>query len=538
VVSGDYDYIVIGAGSAGCVLANRLSANPRNRVCVVEAGPSDRTGFTRFKVNMPVGNTLLLSSTTHNWSYTYEGTEGRHHAGIVAPRGKLGGGSSSLNGMVYMRGHRRDYDGWAAQGNPGWAYDDVLPYFKKHEHHEAGTDDFHGQGGELNVAKLRWLNPLTEAFLAAAGETQYARNDDFNGARQDGFGANEVTQKGGQRCSAARAFLHPVLNRDNLEVIYEALTLRVRLEGKRATGVDIRVGGATRTLTARREVILAAGAFNSPQIMMLSGIGAGEALAPHGIAVAHELPGVGRNLQDHAAAWVNAEDRTGKSFALTARATPWLAKGLASYVFARQGPFTSNNVEAGGFIRTSPDLEAPDIQFTFMPAMKDFARWITYRHAFGVNSCLLQPKSRGHVVLKSADPAAAPVLYPNFLDHEDDVARLVQAIRVARQIISAPAFAEMRGEEIRPGPRVTTTAQIVDYLRENLATIFHPAGTCKMGPQGDAAAVVDPRLKVHGLEGLRVIDASIMPTVTSGNTNAPTMMIAEKGAEFVLADAR
>jgi choline dehydrogenase len=534
----EFDYIIIGAGSAGCVLANRLSADARVRVCVVEAGPSDRRPFTRMKARVPIGNTLLLSSPTFNWGYVYEGTEGQHHAGIQAPRGRMTGGSSSVNGMVYMRGHRRDYDGWAAAGNLGWGYDAVLPYFKKHEHHEPGGDEFHGTGGELNVAKLRFLNPLTHAFLAAAGETQYPANADFNGAQQDGFGTNEVTQKNGQRWSAARAFLHPALGRPNLEVIHDALTLRVRLDGKRATGVDVRVGGATRALTARREVIVAAGTFNSPQILMLSGIGPGERLTPHGIPVVHELPGVGRNLQDHAAAWVQAEDRTGRSFALTARALPWLAASVVSYALARQGPLTSNNVEAGGFIRTHPDLAAPDIQFTFMPAMKDFSRWITHRHGFGINACLLQPKSRGHVELKSADPAAAPVLHPRFLDHEDDVARLVHGIRVARQILSAPAFSAARGAEIRPGPGVTTTAQIVEYLRDNLATIFHPTGTCKMGPREDAQAVVDPRLKVHGVEGLRVIDASIMPTVTSGNTNAPTMMIAERGAEFIRQDAR
>jgi choline dehydrogenase len=534
----EFDYIIVGAGSAGCVLANRLSEDPSVRVCLVEAGPSDRRPLTRFKVNLPAGNTLLLSSPTYNWGYVYEGAEGLHHAAIASPRGKLGGGSSAVNGMVYMRGHRLDYDHWAALGNPGWGYKDILPYFKKHEHRESGADEFHGTGGELNVAKLRWLNPLSQAFIAAAGETQYPSNEDFNGAVQDGFGAHEVTQKNGQRWSAARAFLHPVLHRPNLAVLHDALTLRVRFEGKRAVGVNLRVAGAARELAARREIILSAGAFNSPQILMLSGVGPGSALAPHGIPVVHDLPGVGRNLHDHAAAWVQREDRSARSFALSARALPWLARALLSYTMLRRGPLTSNLVEAGGFIRSRPDLEAPDIQFTFMPAIKDFSRWISRTHAFGISACLLQPKSRGYIELKSADPAAPPILHPRFLDHEDDVARLVHGLRVARQILSAPAFAAAGGAEIRPGPDVTTAAQIENYLRRNLTTIFHPVGTCKMGPREDPASVVDGRLRLHGVAGVRVIDASIMPRVTSGNTNAPTMMIAERGAEFIRQDAR
>jgi choline dehydrogenase-like flavoprotein len=530
-----FDYIIVGAGSAGCVLANRLSADRGISVCLVEAGPSDHTPVARAKVDIPVGNTALLSSPIYNWGFTYEGEPGLHQAGIPAHRGRVAGGSSAVNGMVYMRGQRGDYDRWAAAGNPGWGYDDVLPYFKRQEHRERGGNEFHGTGGELNVAPLRWLNPLTHAFIAAAGETQFPRNDDFNGATQDGFGANEVTQKNGKRWSSARAFLDPVLGRANLTVLYETLTLNVRLEGARATGVRIRSGGTERDLAARREVILAGGAFNSPQLLLLSGIGPPAAIAPHGIPVVHALPGVGRNLHDHPTAWVQVADRTGRSYALSARALPWLARAVASFALARTGPLTSNAVEAGGFVRSRPDLDAPDLQMIFMPAIKDFTRWIPRLHGFGLGACLLQPLSRGQLDLASPDPAAPPVLRARFLDHEQDVARLVQGIRIARQILSAPALKGASGAELRPGSQVTTTEGLIDYLRHNLATSFHPAGTCKMGPRSDPMAVVDGELRVHGIADLRVIDTSIMPAVVSGNTNAPTMMIAERGADFIRA---
>jgi choline dehydrogenase len=532
-----FDYIVVGAGSAGCVLANRLTQDPRASVCLIEAGAADR-GLTRLKVDLPAGNTLLLSDANFNWGYLYEGAEGLHHAAIPAHRGRLTGGSSSVNGMVYMRGHRRDYDGWAAQGNPGWSYDDVLPVFRRQEHREAGADEFHGTGGELNVARLRWLSPLTKALIAAAAETQHPRNADFNGARQDGFGPHEVTQKAGRRWSAARAFLDPVRGRRNLAIVQDALVARVTLDGKRATGVALRANGSLRELKARRAVILAAGTFNSPHILMLSGIGPGASLRPHGIEVRHELPGVGRNLHDHPTGWVQVEDRSARSFALSTRALPWLAGAVIRYALARQGPLTSNLVEAGGFVRTDPALPAPDIQFVFMPAIKDFSRWLSRTHGFGLGAVLLQPKSRGHIELRSADPAARPLLHPRFLSEPEDVARMVRGVRLARQILGAPAFARFRGAELRPGPTIESAAQIEDYLRTNLATSFHPAGTCKMGPTSDPMAVVDPRLAVHGIAGLRVIDASIMPSVTSGNTNAPTMMIAEQGARFLREDAR
>ncbi|HUB95362.1 MAG TPA: GMC family oxidoreductase N-terminal domain-containing protein, partial [Stellaceae bacterium] len=520
-----------------CVLANRLTQDPRVTVCLIEAGSSDRSLFTGMKVKLPAGNTILLSSSRFNWGYIYRGAEGLHHANIQAHRGRLEGGSSAVNGMVYMRGHRRDYDGWAAAGNPGWSYDEVLPLFKRQENNEDGADDFHGVGGELNVARLRWLNPLTRGFLAAAEETQYPRNDDFNGARQEGFGPQHVTQKRGQRWSSARAFLHPVLRRPNLDVMHDSLTLRVRMDGRRAVGVTVRTDGVERDLTARREVVLSGGTFNSPQVLMLSGIGPADILRAHGIAVLHDLPGVGRNLHDHPSAWVQVEDRSAKSFALSARSLPWLATAAIQYVAARQGPLTSNIVEACGFLRSRPDLEAPDMQYTFMAAIKDFNRWISRTHGFGVSATLLQPKSRGYLELASPDPAAPPALHPRFLEHEEDVSRLVQGIRNARQILAAPALAHARGPELRPGDAVTSGAAIEDYVRQNLSTAFHPVGTCKMGPASDPGAVVDPTLAVHGLAGLRVIDASIMPTVTSGNTNAPTMMIAERGAGFLRAAA-
>ncbi len=372
--STEFDYIIVGAGAAGCVLANRLSADPRVRVCLVEAGSSGRQPLTRAKVNLPVGNTILLSSAKFNWGYFYQGEAGVYHNGVAAHRGRVAGGSSAVNGMVYMRGHRRDYDGWAALGNPGWSYDEVLPFFKKHENHERGADAFHGTGGELNVAPLRWVNPLTRAFVAAATETQFPPNADFNGAAQDGFGTQEVTQRNGQRWSSARAFLDPVRHRRNLTVFYDTLSLRVRFSERRAVGLSVRSSGIARDLAARREVILAAGAFNSPQLLLLSGVGAAAALRPHGIAVVHDLPGVGRNLHDHPLRLGAHARPVGAQLCAELPRLAVACCGRVVLRFFAAGPLTSNAVEAGGFVRTRPELPAPDLQLTFMPALKDFRR--------------------------------------------------------------------------------------------------------------------------------------------------------------------
>lgn len=537
-MTAEFDYIVIGAGSAGCVVANRLSADSAHRVCVIEAGPSDRPLLTSMRVSIPPGNTTLLNSPRFNWGYKWKGSALLKDRAIPCPRGRIVGGTSAVNGMVYIRGNKRDYDDWAALGNPGWSFTDVLPFFKKHENRELGAGELHGSGGELNVAPLRWLNPITRAYLVAASdELHLPVNDDFNGAEQDGVGPYEVTQKNGARCGASRAFLRPALSRPNLELRTDSQVLQLKFDGRRATGVTVRRGGIVETLGVRREIVLCGGAINSPHILALSGIGDSAALSRLGISTVVDLPGVGQNLQDHPTINLIMEDVARHSFAIKSRTLLPYALSALQYALSRRGRFTSNIVEAGGFLRTRPDLERPDLQLILMLASRPINQMFPYAHSFVLGSILLRPASRGRIETVSADPGVPAVLHPDFLSDEADLAPLIAGLRLSRRIAASPALASISGQEKLPGKAVQSDAELKDYVYSNIGTSYHPVGTCKMGPRQDRMSVVDERLRVRGVGGLRVADASIMPTIIGGNTNAPSIMIGERCANFVLQDA-
>jgi choline dehydrogenase len=519
-----YDYIIIGAGSAGCVLANRLSEDPSVRVLLLEAGGPD----TAKEIQMPVAFSKLFKGPC-DWAYYTEAEAHLENRKLYWPRGKVLGGSSSLNAMIYIRGHRHDYDQWRDQGNPGWGYVDVLPYFKKSEDNERGASEYHGAGGPLHVAELRSINPLSEVFVEAAEQAGFKRNPDFNGDVQDGFGAYQVTQRQGRRHSAAAAFLHPVMSRPNLSVRTDVQVAEILLEGKRASSVSFQQYGSGAEERAEREIILCAGAIGSPQLLMLSGIGPAEELRKLGITVVCDLPGVGANLQDHPAIPVAYECTKPISLAGAESLT-----NLIRYTAFKNGPLTSNVGEAGGFIRTSSAIAAPDVQYHFAPGyFVEHGFQQIKEHAFSLGPTLLRPYSRGRITLRSTNPLDPPLIRANYLADPRDMQRMLAGVRIARSVAATSAFAKYRKRELLPGPDAKDDRALRAHIAKYAETLYHPVGTCKMGMDDDSAAVVDAELRVRGVEGLRVVDASVMPLVPGGNTNAPTIMIAEKAADMI-----
>jgi len=525
----EFDYVIVGGGSAGCVLASRLSEDPKVNVCLLEAGGSGNNWMVR----APLGLAIMVPSKKNNWAFQTVPQPGLNNRRGYQPRGKALGGSSAINAMVYIRGHRSDYDHWAKLGNPGWGYDDVLPYFRKSENNETLNGAHHGVGGPLNVSNLRTENPFQQHFLEAAKSLQLPINHDFNGADQYGVGPYQVTQKEGQRWSASRAYLEPNLSRPNLEVITQALARRVIFKGKRAAGVEFSRDGDTETVKARREIILSSGAFQSPQLLMLSGLGDATHLKSFGIDAVHHAPGVGQNLQDHIDFAFTYRSISADNFGVSFAGLNRLLKEIGHYRRAGHGMVTSNIAECGGFLKTDPDLAIPDIQLHFSMAIADnHGRTRHFGHGFGCHVCLLRPKSRGTVSLNSADPNAAPLIDPKFYDHADDIEVMLKGFKITRRIMEAEPLAKWRTAEMYSGT-IQSDDQIRTLLRDRSDTVYHPVGTARMGT--DDLAVVDPQLRVRGVENLRVVDASIMPTLVGGNTNAPTIMIAEKAADMIRA---
>lgn len=525
-----YDYVIVGGGSAGCVVAHRLSARPDVTVLLLEAGGRDSSPL----IHMPAGIARLVDNPHIDWRYYTEPEAELQGRRLYWPRGRVLGGSSSINAMCYTRGHRLDYDAWARLGNDGWDYADVLRYFRKSEDQARGASEYHGAGGPLHVEDLKFRNPLSAVFVEAGVSLGLTRNEDFNGPRQEGVGFYQVTQRNGRRCSSAVAYLRRAQGRRRLRILTRSLVTRVRFERDRAIGVEYRRAGQLHAVRAEREVIIAAGAVASPQLLMLSGLGPADQLRSHGIAVVADRAEVGANLQDHL------------DFCTLVRCTQpitydfTMAQEIAvslRYLFSRSGPGVSNVAEAGGFLRTAlaPD-ERPDVQLHFVPAqLDDHGRNRLPGHGYTLHACVLRPRSRGQILLRSNRPEDAPLIRPRYLTAPPDLDVLLEGVRLAREILNAAPFNPYRGEELFPGAGAMTRPALAAVVRRKAETIYHPVGTCRMG--SDPNAVVDTRLRVRGVRGLRVVDASIMPELIGGNTNAPVIMIAEKAAEWIAADS-
>ena len=539
----EYEYIVVGAGSAGCVLANRLSQDPANRVLLLEAGSRD----TNYLFRLPMLMGKLMHSGIYNWKYETEPEPHLDGRQVFWPRGRVLGGSSTINGMIYVRGNAADYDGWEQMGLKDWSYEKVLPLFRRSERHRDRGDAYHGSEGELSVQRARGDNRLFDTFVEAGQQAGYPFTDDFNGASQEGFGRYDFTIRDGRRCSAARAFLDPARARPNLKVVTRALASRILMENGRATGVEFRQGGALQEARATREVVISSGVVNSPQLLMLSGIGDAAELENHDIRVVQDLPGVGKNLHDHVDCCLVHSCLEPVSLRDHLRIDR-VALGVMQAALFGTGFVTTFPYEAGSFLRTSNSIELPDIQTHFMPATEATANlhWsllsssgrgkVEQNHGTTIRIGPINPKSRGRIELRSSDPADPPRIYANYLGDQRDIDTTIAGVEMMREVMARPAFAKTLGRELEPGPQVKTRAQIAKWLVDAAMTTLHPVGSCKMGMDDDADAVVDERLRVCGIHGLRVADASIMPVITRGNTNAPTIMIAEKASDMILED--
>ena len=529
-MAGVFDFVVVGAGTAGCVLAARLSEDGRNTVCLLEAGGEDRHPF----IHVPATVAAAIARPSLNWRFMTVPQPALDDRRIPLPRGRVLGGSGSINGMVYFRGQPRDFDDWAVMGNPGWSYREVLPYFIRSESNDSYPGSpYHGRTGPIRVSRIPRPNPMIPAFLDAMRSLGFKHCEDFNGPDPDGYGPRQGTIRNGRRDSTAVAYLRPARTRHNLEVRTEARVTRILLENGRAAGVEVECAGQLQQLQARREVVVCAGAVQSPQILLLSGIGDGEALRAIGIETRHHLPGVGANYQDHLAAGILMEMSNSESYGISLRAAPRGAWNLLEYALFRRGPFASNVFEANAFVRSEPNRERPDLQIVFQPARRNPGTFpFPLGHGFALSVVHLYPRSRGRVTLASPDPRVAPAVDPNLLGEPEDLTPTLRGLELSRRIIAAPAFARYRAVEVQPGPTVQDEPALARYVRRAAYTVHHPVGSCRMG--SDADAVVDPELRVHGVAALRVADASVFPRILGGNTNAAVVMVAEKAADMIL----